>query len=488
MNNTEATITQELIKLADFYGVNDDSFMQTLNQLNLEDYTEIILGEQSFELVIGGIAKEQQLLNLAVLMAFPTEIVDAFKAFSLQFPNKMLYTKLCFGQDKRAPSMYFCCIEPWEQIVGFLQTLPSIRDATDMLNKAVADSQICFLLGFTLDKNNRSLVVKTYHLLDRQKNTTATQPTLLSYRLSEGKLEDEHKHYTVGVAWETFAINDRWRAIVQRVKTTFSEEYASMMSELFRNSNRAGIKLYIFRADRRESENTFYSLKDYNYYTDEGVRLSQLNHYPQAIRSFTNAINYNPEDARAHYCLGTCHLKMGHYVEGISCVLRAEELCPQVTTQVLGQFVDTSHNSKQIAAIAEQIDKNPSADLYNNRGLLYFQNRDYDKAQQDFSKAIELDTSLVRAYTNAGAACMKLGLFDEALDYSNRAAVLSPGLASSDLALTREVVRLSQCIDKEPAAQHYNDRGLLLYQVGLFNEAQDNFINAAEMGTDNSSI
>ena len=46
---------------------------------------------------------------------------------------------------------------------------------------------------------------------------------------------------------------------------------------------------------------------------------------------------------------------------------------------------------------------------YNNRGWAYYCLKQYERAIQDFSKAIQLNSNYALAYTNRGTAYKKLG-------------------------------------------------------------------------------
>jgi tetratricopeptide (TPR) repeat protein len=86
------------------------------------------------------------------------------------------------------------------------------------------------------------------------------------------------------------------------------------------------------------------------------------------------------------------------------------------------------HYTEAIALLSQLIDRQPqNAVNYNNRGLIYFQSGDTQKAFIDYNKALQLDPKLANAYNNRAnyyAACGKLQSaiadYDQALDLNPR--------------------------------------------------------------------
>ena len=61
------------------------------------------------------------------------------------------------------------------------------------------------------------------------------------------------------------------------------------------------------------------------------------------------------------------------------------------------------------------IDLNPDhAEAYSNRGLVCEIKGDYDRAIEDYNKAIELKPDLAEAYSSRGRVCHKQGDYDRA--------------------------------------------------------------------------
>lgn len=71
-----------------------------------------------------------------------------------------------------------------------------------------------------------------------------------------------------------------------------------------------------------------------------------------------------------------------------------------------------------------------SAEAYNNQGLVYNNEGEYDKAVDAFSKAIELDPELALAYGNRGWAYIKLGQHERGIADLDKAIELDPNFLS----------------------------------------------------------
>jgi len=61
-------------------------------------------------------------------------------------------------------------------------------------------------------------------------------------------------------------------------------------------------------------------------------------------------------------------------------------------------------------------DKRVASIVHNHRGMVYFVLSDYEKAEYDFSKAIEFNSKYERAFNNRGLALRMLGNMDKALE------------------------------------------------------------------------
>jgi len=71
------------------------------------------------------------------------------------------------------------------------------------------------------------------------------------------------------------------------------------------------------------------------------------------------------------------------------------------------------------------------AEAYNNRGNAYAELNEYERAIEDFSKAIELNPALAEAYNNRGLAYAELNKYERAIEDYNKAIELNPNDAEA---------------------------------------------------------
>jgi hypothetical protein len=105
-------------------------------------------------------------------------------------------------------------------------------------------------------------------------------------------------------------------------------------------------------------------------------------------------------------------------------------------------------NSKQNGAIA-----------YSNRGLAYYDLKQYQKAVQDYSRAIELDPNYTAAYNNRGNSYYALNAYQQALPDFDQSLKLDPKYAKA-----------------------YLNRGLVHYQLDQTDQACSDFQKSCDNG------
>jgi tetratricopeptide (TPR) repeat protein len=93
---------------------------------------------------------------------------------------------------------------------------------------------------------------------------------------------------------------------------------------------------------------------------------------------------------------------------------------------------DAAPPEQKIAACTTQIDSNQlspqsRATAFNNRGFAFLDRKQYDRAIQDFGKAIEINPDYALAFNNRGNAYRNKGRYDRAIADYDRAIALDPG-------------------------------------------------------------
>ncbi|WP_414574889.1 tetratricopeptide repeat protein [Anabaena sp. CCY 9402-a] len=117
---------------------------------------------------------------------------------------------------------------------------------------------------------------------------------------------------------------------------------------------------------------------------NRGIAYHRLEEYGEAIADNNQVIALKPHDFRAYYNRGIAHAMLGNYQQAISDYNLALITIPQTSTLRL-------------------------ADIYNDRGLAWFELSNLPSAMGNFSKAIHLNPHDYRAYYNRGCACGRSG-------------------------------------------------------------------------------
>ncbi|MDF1695459.1 MAG: hypothetical protein P1U56_06490 [Saprospiraceae bacterium] len=373
------SIQTELQKIAAFYKINDTASLDKINNIDLDHYVEIVLTSTGFEIVTGGASREKDLIEAARSSGYPEQIVEAFDLLTKAFPNKMLYSKQCFGPDNTPPSMYLCVVEPWEKVMQELNNLPGLDNSSELLSNIAVQRKICFLLGFTSSKNGELLITKTYHLAPFNSESGVLSPYLISNRCADNKLSNESKTYAAGVNWEHFEGDETWNKISALGNELFGDKYGMMLGQTKEDGKTTSKKAYIFRYDKRENEH--YSLKTYNYYAEEGAHLMRLGDYRAAIDVFTESIEFHRDNDRS------------------------------------------------------------LAELYNMRGTLHYSLRNINEAKKDILKALELNNELASAHNNLSAIHLQFHEYEEAVYSASSAMYLDPATDVTNLTVAKRLLR-----------------------------------------------
>ena len=142
---------------------------------------------------------------------------------------------------------------------------------------------------------------------------------------------------------------------------------------------------------------------------------------------------------------------------------------------------------KRISRLTGRLLLSPDdAEYHLKRGSAYLQLRDFDKAVKDFSRAIELDPQLDRAYFGRGMALGRQGAFDKAIADLSTFIARNP---RSSLAYTKRGVRhiwkgdlvraeadLRRAVQLDPEnAEAHDDLGVVLARRGQYEPAIKHF-------------
>ncbi len=201
-------------------------------------------------------------------------------------------------------------------------------------------------------------------------------------------------------------------------------------------------------------------------YSNSCLAYLQLQDYQNAVENCTIAIYFAPKNAQAYLNRGLARYRLGDYSSAISDNNQVIALKPNDFRAYYNRGVARANLKDYSGATADynlaltQIPQTYSlgiADIYNDRGLAYFELTNIQAAMLDFDKAIRFNTKDSRAYFNRGCACVRHGN-------------------------SRDAVRdFSQVIRLEPSnGQAYVNRGVAYHKLGYEQYAIADLQTAAE--------
>ncbi len=170
-----------------------------------------------------------------------------------------------------------------------------------------------------------------------------------------------------------------------------------------------------------------------------------------------------------------------------------ESLGPMSSPKVAERDPDNPQTaSANISSLSDVIERRPNDPIaFNQRGIAYARNGDYQEAIADFSSAVKLNGKFAEAYTNRALAYRQIEKDDQALADFNAAIVANPNYAPAFLGrgnLLRThahyddaMADLNAAIRLKPEdAQAYHARGLIYQRQGDCVRAITDFNNAID--------
>jgi len=129
---------------------------------------------------------------------------------------------------------------------------------------------------------------------------------------------------------------------------------------------------------------------------------------------------------------------------------------------------------------------------YYNRGIIFIYEKEYDKALNDFNKVIELNPKYSEAYTNRGNVLRDCNRDDEALKDYNKAIELNPIFSNAYFnrgALFMKIKRNNEALNdfnkaielKPTYVQAFINRGIVFYREKRYEDAINNQTKAIEL-------
>jgi tetratricopeptide (TPR) repeat protein len=176
-------------------------------------------------------------------------------------------------------------------------------------------------------------------------------------------------------------------------------------------------------------------------YYEQGLVFYESMEYDRSIDDFTKALEINPKDRENHkvyYMRGKSYFKNRQYDPAINDFTKALEICPATDKETKFLIFESRGNSYQalnknddaIKDFSDAIALNPEHQnlkyVYNNRGWVWQNKADLQKASKDFYAALAIDSAFAPAYYGRAHSWVKLGNLERALEDAKEALRLEP--------------------------------------------------------------
>lgn len=223
--------------------------------------------------------------------------------------------------------------------------------------------------------------------------------------------------------------------------------------------------------------------------------------YKKAIEHCTKAIELLPTFAGAYANRGGAYEMLGDKENALHDFDKSIELGkashhPKLANLYFNRgtlFCDTKQWDKALADLTEAIRLDPNmSDGYVNLNLVYKHFQQYDKAYDACDKAVKADPKNVFAYSGRATSEFDLARFEDAIKDANRALELKPDFADAYEIRGAALLNLREfeksAADGEKAislkpdcAQAYYYGGAAEFQLGQYEKAAQNFTRAIEL-------
>jgi len=270
----------------------------------------------------------------------------------------------------------------------------------------------------------------------------------------------------------------------ERVKTLLQDQ--SLLGKYNDQQNRA--KRFLSRIEELEKENQ--KLKDLSQIEQEPKREILKSQFTNVTRSLTASDLFNKALALWE------NNKYSDPNKALEYLNKAISLDPKYGDAYNNRglvWLDKGDYDRAMADYTKAIELDPrDSTAYDNRGNIWYDKGDYNRAIADYSKAIELDPRYATAYSNRGVAWDKQGDYDRAMADYTKAIDLDPRYATaySNRGATwydkgdydRAIADYTKAIelDSRHAIAFFN-RGLVLIKQGDCDRAITDFTKAIEL-------
>jgi tetratricopeptide (TPR) repeat protein len=165
-------------------------------------------------------------------------------------------------------------------------------------------------------------------------------------------------------------------------------------------------------------------------YFRRGICFHYIGEDNMALTDFVESANINYDDPRANLWEGFTQAKLGNYHEAVRAYGNAISASDRYTPAYLNRglaYMALGEYDKAIADFTAAIRLEPSnADYYYRRGVAYLQKGDFQKAAESLTNAVQRNDKHAAAYSQLANALDRLGRSQEASQYRQKASQLAP--------------------------------------------------------------
>jgi len=206
----------------------------------------------------------------------------------------------------------------------------------------------------------------------------------------------------------------------------------------------------------------------------EGVKAHSAMNYDKAIECFKEAIAINPNEAGTHCVLGVVYQKKGMLDDAIFELKKAIAINPEhdwahgflalvyadkgMYDEAISELEESIAINLIFHEILESLSITVNPVFHKLLGHVYLKKEMFDKAIEEFKKAIESYPNDVEIHTNLGAAYSNKGMLDEAISEYRKVLAIDPNYAEAHFNLGDALNSLS--------ADHFFKAGLLYLEKG----------------------
>lgn len=162
---------------------------------------------------------------------------------------------------------------------------------------------------------------------------------------------------------------------------------------------------------------------DFLTYLNRGNVYLDMGEYELAISDYTEAIKIDVTDYNAYFNRGNAYFAVGNYEAALIDYDKAASLFSQEKNKQKG------YNKTQNLILRDLEKEITLPDIYYNRGNVYQQIQEYEKAIQDYTAALHLNSTLEIVFYNRALAYQNLFDYESALMDYTKALEINPSFA-----------------------------------------------------------